>query len=84
MDLAPNFLMEYISDYLSGSVQQWEFDLDYDGYVIDHFPAMEASNPALARRFADNIDRAVDYAHRAQLAEDDFKACIAKAYSELV
>lgn len=34
-----------------------DFDLDYSGYVVEHFPEFEREHPRLSRRFADTIDR---------------------------
>ena len=34
-----------------------DFDRDYSGYVIKHFPKFERAHPRLSRRFADTIDR---------------------------
>ena len=37
-----------------------EFDMDYSGYIIEHFPSFRKEHPRLASRFADTIDVAYE------------------------
>ena len=51
------FLVRFVEDFAHGDMSRSNFDLDYSGYVIEHFPAFEREHPRLSRRFADTIDR---------------------------
>lgn len=50
------FLVNFVIDFANGDMSRWEFDMDYSGYVIDHFPEFEKEHPRLSRRFADTIE----------------------------
>lgn len=56
------FMIDVASDFADGNLSRDEFELDDSGFVIEHFPAMERENMRLARKFADTVDSAVDYA----------------------
>ena len=51
------FLVNFVIDFANGDISRLEFDMDYSGYVIEHFPEFEREHPRLSRRFADTIDR---------------------------
>ena len=46
------FLLDFVSAYINGDMERQDFDMDYSGYVIEHFPAFETETPRLAARFA--------------------------------
>lgn len=48
-----------------------EFDMDYSGYVIEHFPEFEREHPRLSRRFTDTIDRT--YSTCSWMTDDAFQ-----------
>lgn len=57
-----NFMMEYVQDYLGGDTERMFFDLDFNHYLIKHYPAMERHDPEMAECFAfylsqEGIDR---------------------------
>jgi hypothetical protein len=46
------FMIDFISEFISGETDRYFFGLDYSAYVIEHFPYMEFENSELADRFA--------------------------------
>lgn len=51
------FLVNFVIDFANGDMSRQAFDMDYSGYVIEHFPKFEREHPRLSRRFADTIER---------------------------
>ena len=64
-------------DFADGSISRWAFDMDYSGYVIEHFPEFEKEHPRLSRRFADTIDRT--YSTCSWMTDDAFQYAISDA-----
>lgn len=58
--------------------------MDYSGYVIEHFPMMEKENMRLARKFADTVDDAVEYAENHTIDDEDFRILINNAICDLL
>ena len=54
-----------------------EFDMDYSGYVIEHFPEFEREHPRLSRRFADTIEHT--YASCSWMTDDACRDTIGDA-----
>ena len=54
------FLVNLVIDFANGNMSCRNFDLDYSGYVIEHFPSFEREHPRLSRRFVDTIDLTYD------------------------
>ena len=54
-----------------------DFDRDYSGYVIKHFPKFERAHPRLSRRFADTIDRT--YSTCSWMTDEAFRDAIGDA-----
>lgn len=46
-----DFMLEYIQDYLNGDTERMFFDLDFNYYLIENYPAMERKNPETAECF---------------------------------
>lgn len=59
-----------------------EFDLDYSGYVIEHFGPFEAETPRLAAKFARTVDAA--YSNDSWMQDDSFRLAISDAVDELL
>jgi len=76
------FMIEFIKDFIDGKIDSYFFDLDYNAYVIEHFPYMEEENPELAERFADTIDYTYEYYVDRGLPEEEFRAKISKAFDQ--
>lgn len=76
------FMMEFIRDFIDGKMARFEFELDYDGYIIEHFPQMEGENPVFAEIFAATVDSAVDIARRRGLSDELFRECLAVPYAD--
>ena len=62
MKLKPHgyFLVSFVTSFVDGEISREAFDMDYSGYVIEHFPGFRKEHPRLASRFADTIDFAYD------------------------
>ena len=71
------FLVNFVIDFAHGSMSRRNFDLDYSGYVIEHFPPFEREHPRLSRRFVDTIDLAYDTC--AWMEDDAFRNAIGEA-----
>ena len=41
------FLVNFVIDFANGDMSRFFFDLDYSGYVIEHFPEFEREHPRL-------------------------------------
>ena len=71
------FLVNFVIDFANGNMSRRNFDLDYSGYVIEHFPSFEREHPRLSRRFVDTIDLAYDTC--AWMEDDAFRNAIGEA-----
>ena len=71
------FLVNFVIDFANGDMSREEFDMDYSGYVIEHFPEFEREHPRLSRRFADTIDRT--YSICSWMTDDAFQYAIGDA-----
>ena len=83
MGKSTDFLIGFVRDYLSGENSRLDFDLDYDHYVIEHFPRMERENPELAECFAfylagEEIDRARD------LSDSECKKLVRRQFNKFM
>ena len=76
------FLVNFVIDFANGDMDRYDFDMDYSGYVIEHFPAFEREHPRLARKFADTID--LKYDHFSWLPDDAFRDAIGEAVDEFL
>lgn len=74
------FLVDFVSVYVNGDMDRRDFDLDYSGYVIEHFPAFQTETPRLAARFAHTIDHT--YSYGAALSDDSFRESLAYVLDE--
>lgn len=68
------FLVNFVVDFADCNMSRWEFDMDYSGYVIEHFPEFEEEHPHLSRRFADTIERT--YSTCSWMTDDAFQYAI--------
>ena len=71
------FLVNFVIDFANGDMSREEFDMDYSGYVIEHFPEFEREHPRLSRRFANTIERT--YSTCSWMADDAFRDAIGDA-----
>lgn len=44
-------MIAFVQDYLKGYSTRLDFDLDFDHYLIKHYPKMERENSAVAECF---------------------------------
>ena len=76
------FMIDFISDFVNGELERYFFDLDYSGYVIEHFPHMEIENAKLADKFAYTIDRVYERGTSLGLSDEHFRIEISNALDE--
>ena len=69
--------VNFVIDFVNGGMSRLEFDMDYSGYVIEHFPEFEREHPRLSRRFADTIERT--YSSCSWMTDDAFREAIGDA-----
>ena len=77
MKLKPHgyFLVSFVTRFVDGEMSRHEFDMDYSGYVNEHFPDFRREHPRLANRFVDTIDFAYDLGeHKSDEALQDAMA----------
>ena len=75
------FLYDFVESFLNEEINRSEFDLDYSGYVIAHFPGFKRETPRLAARFASTVDLAYE-SFRWMEDDDRFYDAIADAFDE--
>lgn len=46
-----DFMIDFVQDYFSGDNSRMGFDLDFNHYLIEHYPGMERENPDAAECF---------------------------------
>ncbi|MGI6605999.1 MAG: hypothetical protein ACOX2X_03025 [Peptococcia bacterium] len=78
------FLIDFVSRFADGDISRDDFVLDYSGYVIEHFPAMERENALLARKFANTVDAQYEYAENHNISDDDFRIIMNNALCDLL
>jgi hypothetical protein len=78
------FMIDFLSDFADGEISRDAFELDYSGYVIEHFPMMEREDYILARKFANTVDSAYEYAQTRNISDDDFRIMINNAICDLL
>ena len=61
-------------------LSEWEFDMDYSGYVIEHFPGFQREHPRLSGKFADTIEHT--YSACSWMPDDRFQNAISAAVDE--
>ena len=71
------FLVNFVIDFANGDMSRREFDMDYSGYIIEHFPEFEREHPRLSRRFADTIERT--YSTCSWMKDEAFRDAIGDA-----
>ena len=78
------FMFGFVREYLDGEMDRLGFDLDFDHYLIKHYPKMERKDEELADCFAfylaeqgaDKVFHLCDHEHKAHIQErwDEFTA----------
>ena len=76
------FLIEFVESFVNGEISRLEFDLDYSGYVIEHFPGFEAETPRLAAKFGRIIDASYDSC--SWMVDDSFRMTMSDALDEFL
>ncbi len=78
------FMIDFVSDFADGKISRDHFEIDYSGYVIEHFPMMETEDVLLARKFAGTVDDTVEYAQANNISDDDFRIAVNNALCDLL
>jgi hypothetical protein len=78
------FMIDFVSDFADGKISRYDFEMDYSGYVIEHFPMMKKENARLARKFASTVDNTVDYAQANKISDDDFRVMVNNALCDFL
>lgn len=76
------FLYDFVYVYTQDEISRYDFDLDYSGYIISHFPGFEDETPRLAAKFARTVDRT--YSTCTWMTDDEFAAAISDALDEFL
>ena len=75
-------LVNFVIDFANGDMSREDFDMDYSGYVIEHFPEFEREHPRLSRRLADTIERT--YSTCSWMTDEAFRDAIEDAVDEFL
>lgn len=78
------FIIDFVSDFADGKISRDDFEIDYSGYIIEHFPMMERENALFAGKFARTIDDAVEYAQANNMFDEDFRIMVNNALCDLL
>ena len=78
------FMIEFVSDFADGKISRDTFEMDYSGYIIEHFPMMKRENARLAQKFAATVDNAVEYTQFNNTSDDDFRIIVNNAICDLL
>lgn len=78
------FMIDFVSDFAEGKISRYDFEIDYAGYVIEHFPLMERENARLARKFANTVDSSVEYSQANNISDDDYRVVLNNALCDLL
>lgn len=70
-------LVNFVIDFANGDMSWEDFNMDYSGYVIEHFLEFEREHPHLSRRFADTIERI--YSTCSWMTDEAFRDAIGDA-----
>ncbi|AEV69689.1 hypothetical protein [Acetivibrio clariflavus] len=76
------FMIKFITYFINGGIERYLFDIDYSGYVIEHFQYMENENSELAERFAYTVDQAYELGTSLGLSDEEFRMEISNAFNE--
>ena len=76
-----NFMIAFVKDYLSGKSDRLTWDLDFNHYLIEHYPKMERDDPELAECFGFYLsDEGFDRAEH--LPDEEHKEFIRKQFDK--
>ena len=76
------FLVNFVIGFANGDISRRDFDMDYSGYVIEHFPEFEEEHPRLSQKFASTIDRT--YSACSWMPDNRFREAISNALDEFL
>ena len=78
-----NFMKGYVNKFLTGSLERWEFDLDFDHYIIERYDKMTREDRDFADAFAFYVSECgVDVG--GNLSDDEYKELIRSQFHELL
>ena len=77
------FMMSFVQEYLDGTMDRLGFDLDFNHYLIEHFPKMEREAGELADCFSFYLGEE-GYDRSKGLSDAQHKNLIRKQYKEFL
>ncbi|AMC93659.1 hypothetical protein AOC36_06565 [Erysipelothrix larvae] len=77
------YMYSFVLDYLVGNKDRMDFDLDFNYYLIKHFPAMHRRNEYEADCFAYYLEEE-GYDVSENLSDTQHKALIKKQWKQFV
>jgi hypothetical protein len=77
-----NYMMRYVKEYLDGKKERWEFDLDFDYELMNHWDAMCREEEEYALVFNEWIAESGVDAGR-DLGDSEFKELLQQQYDEV-
>ena len=75
------FMTEFVLDYINGKSDRLDFDLDFNHYLIEHYPKMERENAELADCFAFHLAEQ-GFDQGISLSDDEHKKLIIRQWNE--
>jgi hypothetical protein len=78
------FMIDFISDFADGKISRYFFELDYSGYIIEHFLKMKKENTRLAQKFVSTVDDVIEYAQANNISDNDFRIMVNNALCDLL
>ena len=74
-------MFEFVQDYLSDEMERMFFDLDFNYYLIEYYPAMARQNPDMADCFVYYLsERGMDVSEN--LSDTEHKKLIHRQWNE--
>jgi len=81
MNSSINYMMNFVKEYLDGKMERMGFDLDFNYYLIEHYPRMEYENSDIAECFYFYLSQE-GFDHAENLADHEHKKLILKQWNE--
>lgn len=78
------FMIDFVSDFADGKISRYFFEMDYSGYVNEHFPEMKRENARLAQKFVNTVDDVIEYVQASNISDNDFRIMVNNALCDLL
>jgi len=74
-------MISFVQEYLDGKNERYFFDLDFNHYLIEHYPGMERFNPDLAECFVFYLSEE-GFDRSESLSDSDHKKLIRRQFKK--